>query len=130
MISSMDIRPWTPLILASLNIGTIYNFRSSMNYFIILTLVSFSAITALVLTITINLVHRFSISHQALAEPISPRQQQVQGEDKVVPSNTYCGNIEDISLSTSVKEEESGNIGDNEDLASSTNFEDGEQPCG
>jgi len=47
-----------------------------------------------------------------------------------VPSNTYCGNIEDISLSTSVKEEESGDIGDNEDLASSTNFEDGEQPCG
>ena len=47
-----------------------------------------------------------------------------------MPSNTYCGNIEDISLSTSVKEEESGDIGVNEDLASSTNFEDGEQPCG
>jgi hypothetical protein len=103
-------------------------------------LVAFTIITALVLTITISAIASFSIIQPAFAEIVKNRQQQIEGEDKVMAStrdnkNNDDNNNEALSFSTTVKEGDNvdnvdnGDDSDNADVMSSTNDGEGDQEC-
>jgi hypothetical protein len=99
-------------------------------------LIIWTIITALTLaTTTITIVDSFAIPQQALAEPINNGQQQ-QEEEEDESIATRQADKEKISLvSTSENERENGNNNNNDDddddinVASSTNYEEGEQQC-
>ena len=94
-------------------------------------LIIWTIITALMLTTTtITIVDSFAIPQRALAEPINNGQQQ-QEEEEDESIATRQANKEKISLiSTSGNERENGNNDDDDiNVASSTNYEEGEQQC-
>jgi hypothetical protein len=99
-------------------------------------LIIWTIITALTLatTTTITIVDSFAIPQRALAEPINNGQQQQEEEEDDESIATRQADKEKISLiSTSGNERENGNDDDDDDddinVASSTNYEEGEQQC-
>lgn len=97
-------------------------------------LLIWTIITALTLatTTTITIVDSFAIPQRALAEPINNGQQQQEEEEEDESIATSQADKEKISLiSTSGNERENGNNNNDDDInvASSTNYEEGEQQC-
>ena len=96
-------------------------------------LIIWTIITALMLaTTTITIVDSFAIPQRALAEPINNGQQQQEEEDESIA--TSQADKEKISLTSTSgnereNEKENGNNNDDINVASSTNYEEGEQQC-
>jgi hypothetical protein len=92
-------------------------------------LIIWTIIIALMLaTTTITIVDSFAIPQRALAEPINNGQQQQEEEDESIATSQV--DKEKISLtSTNGNERENGNNDDDINVASSTNYEEGEQQC-